>query len=133
MLEMVLTCTAQHVAQVVQNLMLLPKVLGCHRQVKLCITICMQAQVLFLNAAYQPTTWLRTEMMHVNSSMHVEGDVPLSRGQAIIRTYLMERCTEADKGCHDAPKEAAKGNYMCSVIFVPKHAADRRCCSLHTH
>lgn len=47
------------------------------------------------------------------------------------RTRLLEGSAEANERSHYAPKEAAKGNYMCSVILVTKHATDWRCCSLH--
>ena len=43
----------------------------------------------------------------------------------------MERSTEANKGCHYAPKKASKGDNMCSVVFVAKNATDGGCCCLH--
>lgn len=43
----------------------------------------------------------------------------------------MEGSTEANERRHYAPKEAAKGNYMRSVIFVTKHATYWRRRGLH--
>ena len=55
----------------------------------------------------------------------------LVKGISYHQTHLMQGGTEANESRHDTPEEATKGNYVCSVVFVTKHATNWRCCGLH--
>lgn len=69
------------------------------------------------------------KVSHIDISIYVR--CAFAEGTSYYQTHLMEGGTEANESRHDTPKEATKGNYMCSVVLVTKHTTNWRCCGLH--